>query len=174
MQERIRRLFHAMIRFDAGDPDLIQHFTKVHSYAKLIAEGEGMDASARSVLEAAALVHDIAIPLCNQKYGAHPGPLQEKEGPPLARRLLAETGGFTEAEISRVCALVGEHHTVEPIDGLDHQILLEADFIVNSFENGHARDTLYRTWRRVFATGTGREIYGVMFGLKADEAGPDA
>ena len=173
MQERIRRLFHSMIRFDAGDPDLIQHFTKVHSYAGLIAESEGMEASAREVLEAAALVHDIAIPLCNQKYGAHPGPLQEKEGPPLARRLLTETGGFTEAEIGRICALVGEHHTLDPIDGLDHQILLEADFIVNSFENGHQKETLYHTWRHVFATKTGKEIFGVMFGLKEDgESGP--
>ena len=109
MQERIRRLFLAMIGFDRGDPDLIQHFTKVHSYARLIAASEGIDPHTAEVLEAAALVHDIAIPLCNQKYGRHPGPLQEKEGPPLARRLLSEVSGFDEAEISRVCALVGEH-----------------------------------------------------------------
>ena len=145
MQERIRRLFLAMIGFDRGDPDLIQHFTKVHSYARLIAASEGIDPHTAEVLEAAALVHDIAIPLCNQKYGRHPGPLQEKEGPPLARRLLSEVGGFDEAEISRVCALVGEHHTVAPVDGIDHQILLEADFIVNSFENSFSPKTLRET-----------------------------
>ena len=166
MQERIRRLFLAMIGFDRGDPDLIQHFTKVHSYARLIAASEGIDPHTAAVLEAAALVHDIAIPLCNQKYGRHPGPLQEKEGPPLARRLLSEVGGFDEVEISRVCALVGEHHTVDPIDGIDHQILLEADFIVNSFENGHDRATLEHTYSRVFATESGREIYATMFGLE--------
>ena len=165
MQERIRRLFLAMIGFDRGDPDLIQHFTKVHSYARLIAASEGIDPHTAEVLEAAALVHDIAIPLCNQKYGRHPGPLQEKEGPPLARRLLSEVGGFDEAEISRVCALVGEHHTVEPVDGIDHQILLEADFIVNSFENSFSPKTLRETWEKIFATRTGRSIYAAMFGL---------
>ena len=67
MQVRIRQLFHAMIDFDRGDPDLIQHFTKVHAYACLIAESEGIDASTAEVLEAATLVHDIAIPLCNEK-----------------------------------------------------------------------------------------------------------
>ena len=74
MHERLRELFRQMILFDA-DADLIQHFTKVHSYAKLIAESEGLDPHTVEVLEAAALVHDIGIPLCNQKYGRHPGPL---------------------------------------------------------------------------------------------------
>ena len=40
MTERIRSLFHRMIEFDRGDPDLIQHFTKVYSYASLIAQSE--------------------------------------------------------------------------------------------------------------------------------------
>ena len=167
MRERIRQLFHEMIAFDRGDPDLIQHFTKVHAYACLIAESEGLDPSATQVLEAAALVHDIAIPLCNEKYGSHPGPLQEKEGPALARKML-EPLPFTEAEISRVCALVGEHHTYSPIDGLDHQILVEADFIVNSFENKLSSENLYHTWRHIFVTATGKRIYGVMFGLQEE------
>ncbi|MBQ4434705.1 MAG: phosphohydrolase [Clostridia bacterium] len=165
MQDRIRRLFLAMIEFDRGYPDLIQHFTKVHSYTRLIAASEGIDPRMAEVLEAAALVHDIAIPLCMQKYGSDAGPHQEKEGPPLARKLLGELGGFTEKETDRICTLVGEHHTLDPIDGIDHQILLEADFIVNSSENGHDRPTLEHTWRRVFATPSGRRIYGTMFGL---------
>ena len=166
MHERLRELFRQMILFDA-DADLIQHFTKVHSYAKLIAESEGLDPHTVEVLEAAALVHDIGIPLCNQKYGRHPSPLQEKEGPPLARDMLSRLD-FTPEEIDRVCTLVGEHHTLDPIDGIDHQILLEADFIVNSFENEFSRDALYHTWRKIFATETGKWIYATMFGLKDD------
>ena len=165
MQERIRQLFHEMIAFDRGDPDLIQHFTKVHAYARLIAESEGIDHRTAQVLEAAALVHDIAIPLCNQKYGAHPGPLQEKEGPPLARGLLSRLP-FMEEEIQRVCTLVGEHHTYHPMDGIDHQILVEADFIVNSFENHLPEEELYHVWRHIFATPTGKSIFAAMFDLK--------
>ena len=54
MREELRRLYLEMIRFDA-DPDLIQHFTKVHSYAKLIGEEEGMEPEALFALEAAAM-----------------------------------------------------------------------------------------------------------------------
>ena len=168
MTERIRGLFLSMIRFDHGDPDLIQHFTKVHSYAKLIAEAEHIDAHTSEVLEAAALVHDIAIPLCNQKYGTHPGPLQEKEGPALVRSLLMDMP-FSEAETERICQLVGEHHTYKPVDGIDHQILLEADLIVNSFENGHDREHLCRSLERVFRTATGRRVFATMFGLPLSE-----
>lgn len=164
MKERIRQLYLSMMAFDAGQPDLIQHFTKVHAYAKLIAESEGIDPHVAEVLEAAALVHDIGIPLCNQKYGSHPGPLQEKEGPPLARNMLSQLD-FTPDEIDRVCALVGMHHTLSPVDGIDHQILLEADLLVNCFAHGNSRESLLNTWQTVIATPSGKRIFAMMFGL---------
>ena len=163
MKERIQSLFMRMIAFD-HDADLIQHFTKVHSYCRLIASMEGVDEHAAEVLEAAALVHDIGIPVCNQKYGSHPGNLQEKEGPPLAREMLS-TLSFTQEEIERVCALVGEHHTYLPIDGIDHQILVEADFIVNSFENGLSLNSCRNIYKNIFKTASGKKIYAMMFGL---------
>ena len=163
MKDRIRKLFLKMIEYDR-DADLIQHFTKVHSYCRLIASLEDVDGHTAEVLEAAALVHDIGIPICNQKYGSHPGNLQEKEGPPLARQMLSQLD-FTEAEIDRVCTLVGEHHTYLPMDGIDHQILVEADFIVNSFENGLPREACQNTYRNIFKTNAGKRIYAAMFGL---------
>jgi len=48
MTERIRKLYLDRIGFDAGRPDLIQHFTKVHAYARLIGEGEGLGDKAGS------------------------------------------------------------------------------------------------------------------------------
>ncbi len=165
MTERIHGLFLKMIAFDAGDPDLIQHFTKVFAYSALIARAEGLDARTAEILEAAALVHDIAIPLCNEKYGAHPGPLQEREGPPLVRQLLAGTD-FSEEETARICTLVGEHHTWTPVDGIDHQILLEADLLVNAFENGYSREDLAQALKTRVATAAGRQIFGRMFGLE--------
>ena len=163
MQDRIKQLFLKMIDFD-HDADLIQHFTKVHSYCRLIAACEGVDDHTAEVLEAAALVHDIAIPLCNEKYGRHPGNLQEKEGPPLAREMLSGLD-FSAEEIGRICTLVGEHHTYLPMDGIDHQILVEADFIVNSFENGLPKAACQNTYRKIFKTAAGKKIYAAMFGL---------
>ena len=97
----INRLHYEMIRLYSGDPMRIQHFCKVHSYAKLIAEMEHVDASTLFILEAAALTHDIGIHLCEEKYGSSNGKLQEKEGPAIAEKLLKELQ-FEENVIERV------------------------------------------------------------------------
>lgn len=65
----INKLHAEMIKLYAGDPKRIQHFCKVHSYAKLIAELENVDEKTRFILETAALTHDIGIHICEQKYG---------------------------------------------------------------------------------------------------------
>ena len=88
----INRLHLAMMQLYSGDARRIQHFCKVHSYAKLIAETENVDEKCLFTLEAAALTHDIGIHLCEEKYGNCNGKLQEKEGPALAEKLLEEIG----------------------------------------------------------------------------------
>ena len=44
-----------MIELYSGDAKRIQHFCKVHSYAKLIGESENLDSRSLFILEAAAL-----------------------------------------------------------------------------------------------------------------------
>ena len=139
----INRLHYEMIRLYSGDPMRIQHFCKVHSYAKLIAEMEHIDASTLFILEAAALTHDIGIHLCEEKYGSSNGKLQEKEGPAIAEKLLKELQ-FEEKVIERVKYLIAHHHTYDAIDGIDYQILVEADFLVNILEDGLAKEQLCR------------------------------
>ena len=65
----LNQLHLAMLGLYKGDAKRIQHFCKVHSYAKLIAECEKVDKETLFVLEAAALTHDIGIHLCEEKYG---------------------------------------------------------------------------------------------------------
>ena len=86
----INKLHMAMIGLYHGDAKRIQHFCKVHSYAKLIAEMENVDAKTLFILETAALTHDIGIHLCEEKYGNCNGQLQEKEGPAIAEKLLGQ------------------------------------------------------------------------------------
>ena len=47
--------------------------------AKTIGELEGLDRHTQEVLELAAVVHDIACPLCREKYGNASGKNQERE-----------------------------------------------------------------------------------------------
>lgn len=54
--------------------------------------------------------------------------------------------------IDRVCYLVGHHHTYDNIDGMDYQILVEADFLVNLFEDGSTPDMQKNVFIRNFRT----------------------
>ena len=161
---KIQDLIREMIRFYAGDPARIQHFLKVHSFARLIGQCAGLDAETLLTLEAAAVVHDIGIKPAEQKYGSAAGSLQEQEGPPLAEELLTQLG-FDAARTARVAYLVGHHRTYSSIDGADYQILVEADFLVNHFEGNSSPAAIGATLHTIFRTQTGKDICREMFAL---------
>lgn len=54
--------------------------------------------------------------------------------------------------------LVGHHHTYKDIDGLDYQILVEADFLVNYFEDGLDKEHIKKSAEKIFKTETGKKI----------------
>ena len=69
-----------MIAFSGGNIHDIDHFIRVWTYAATIGRLEGLDPEEQLTLEIAAIVHDIACPLCREKYGRADGPHQETEG----------------------------------------------------------------------------------------------
>ncbi len=160
----INKLHFEMIKLYHGEPKRIQHFCKVHSYAKLIAEMENIDADTLFILETAALTHDIGIHCCDEKYGDHNGKLQEKEGPAIAKRLLAHLH-FENQVSERVQYLIAHHHTYDNIDGIDYQILVEADFLVNLYEEGAANENIEHAYKKIFRTDSGKKICREMFNL---------
>lgn len=160
----INKLHLAMIELYSGDAKRIQHFCKVHSYAKLIAETENVDEKCLFMLEAAALTHDIGIHLCEEKYGKCNGKLQEKEGPALAEKLLEELG-FDRDVSERVQYLIAHHHTYDNIDGIDYQILVEADFLVNIMEDGLSKEAALNAYHSIFKTECGKKICKEMFDI---------
>ena len=104
---------------------------KVHAYAKLIGEQEGLDKEILDILEVAALTHDIGIKISEEKYNSSAGKYQEVEGPAVAQQMLEDLQ-YDKAKTDRVCYLIGHHHTYDQIDGIDYQILVEADFFSKS------------------------------------------
>lgn len=165
MNNQCAKLLVAMTAYDKGDAKRIQHFIKVHSLAAAIGRLEGINEHTLSTLETAAIVHDIGIHISEQKYGSCGGHYQELEGPAEARKLLAAVGGYTEEQTERVCWLVGHHHTYTTIVDVDHQILVEADFLVNLYEDGASAQTISNVRRKVFRTKTGTALLDDMFGL---------
>lgn len=159
---KISDLISSAIAYDAGDARRIQHFMKVYAFAKAIAEGENADSTTMEIIEAAAVLHDIGIHECERKYGSCSGKYQEKEGVPVAEKILAELGadsGLTE----RVCFLIAHHHTFTGIDSLDWQILVEADFLVNIYEEGLRREAVESIRRKVFKTSSGLGLLDNMY-----------
>lgn len=151
-----------MIDFYHGSVHDINHFMKVYAYAKTIGECERLDEGTQTILEIAAIVHDIACPLCHEKYGHADGKLQELEGPALAEVFLEGAGLFAE-EIARIAYLIGHHHTLQDIEGMDYQILIEADYIVNADENHYPKESIENMLEKVFRTETGRRILKTMY-----------
>lgn len=158
----INKLYFKMINYYSGDPHQIQHFVKVHAFAKLIAEQEGATDELLQVIEAAALVHDIGIKKAINQYGRSSGDLQEKLGPAEAEKMLSALN-FNKSLIERVCYLVGHHHTYDNIDGLDYQILVEADFLVNIHESEYTKDATRQVNDKIFKTKTGKKVLAKMF-----------
>ena len=162
----IQKLALAMIDYDNGDPKRIQHTTKVHAYASIIGTSEGLDENTQFILESAALVHDIGIRASETKFGYQNGKLQEREGPTVARKLLISLGGYTDHQVERICWLVAHHHTYHVCEDLDYQILIEADFLVNLYEDNESAETLLAVRRNIFRTECGTRILDTMFGIQ--------
>lgn len=162
-ENTLDRLHAAMIRFDAGDPCRIQHLTKVWAYAALIGREEHLSEAQQFILESAALLHDVGIHIAEQKYGHQNGKLQEQEGPEGVRNILHEIGGYTPEQTDRICWLVAHHHTYHVCEDLDYQILIEADFLVNLFEDHEPRHVAETVLNNIFKTESGKRILREMF-----------
>lgn len=152
------------IRFNEQDPKQIHHLMKVHRFAQMIGRRENLDAHTQFVTECAALVHDIGIRPAREKYGDSNGKLQEKEGPAYARKMLNQRSVVSE-DIDRICYLVARHHTYTQIDGIDYQILVEADSLVNFYENHLEPSAVQSAYAKIFRTSFGKQLCQTIYPL---------
>lgn len=162
MEDKINKLIQEMIRYYEGDPKRIHHFLKVYAFAKSIAISENIDKNLQFILETAAVLHDIGIKISEQKYQSASGHYQQIEGPPVAKEMLMQNG-FDIELIERVCYLIAHHHTYTNIEGLDYQILVEADFLVNIYEEEIGLKEIKSILKNIFKTKTGTEYLNRMY-----------
>ena len=160
----IAQIMQKMIAFSDGNINDIDHLIRVWTYAKTIGELEMIDQATQFILEVAAITHDIACPLCREKYGNTNGKHQEREGIILVKEFLSDTG-MTEEQIGRVAFLVGHHHTFAGIDSMDWQILVEADYIANALENNYSQQKVENFIRKCMRTRSGIQILKDVFRL---------
>ena len=162
MSDVVSTVIEKMIVMSHGNMHDINHFMKVFAYARTIGIKEGLQEDVEIILEVAAVIHDIACSLCRQKYGNTNGKLQEQEGMPLAEEFLSDVALPDEMK-KRIIYLVGHHHSWDMVDGMDYEILLEADFLVNADESKMSIDAIQTARDTLFQTETGKALLEAMY-----------
>mgnify|MGYP000030889031 CR=1 FL=1 len=165
---KVGNVIYKVIEYFGDDVRRINHFLKVYGYVKMIGECENLDDSMQEILEVTAVLHDVGIKVAEQKYNSSAGHYQQLEGPPVAKKILDELG-YPDDFVERVMYLIAHHHTYTNIDGMDYQILVEADFLVNLFENASTRKVIRSVDTKIFRTAAGRRILHAMFALDGAE-----
>ena len=150
-----------MIAYYRSEP-WVAHTLKVLGYAQGIAAGEGLEGAEREALEYAALFHDVGIPEGLRTEGSAAGPVQERLGAPIARRLAAPYVSSREV-LERVEYLVGHHHSLEIRGQCDLQVLFEADFLVNFYEDALGPDAIRSALDKIFRTKSGKLLCQITY-----------
>lgn len=156
------KILQEMLTYFGTDARRINHALKVLGFAKAIALGENLNNEQLEIIELTAILHDIGIPNSEIKYGSPHGRYQEIEGPPVAQELLKKHNVPTHI-IERVCFLIGNHHTYKNIDDIDFQIIIEADFFVNAFEDSLSEKAITHMRDQWFKTETGIRLLSQMY-----------
>jgi len=158
----VSSIINKMILYFDGDVRRINHAMKVYSFAKTIGELENIGDDKLLILEVAAVLHDIGIKESERKYNSSAGNYQEIEGQAVAMDILKEFN-LDKNFVDRVCYLIGHHHTYTKIDDVDYQILIEADFIINIFEDSIAKEKVDIIKNKYFKTKTGIAFIDTMY-----------
>lgn len=130
MYKYIPRIVEEMREVFKEIPYGIEHTLRVLNHAEFIMKGLDLEQEEQELIAIAAVLHDIGAVEALRKHGSIDGVFQELEGPAVARNIL-EKADYVPGNIDRICYIVGNHHTPSRIDGLDFQILWEADLIEN-------------------------------------------
>jgi hypothetical protein len=151
-----------MIDYFGSDVRRINHSLKVLDFAQIIASDESIDKISNEIIIYTALLHDIGILEAEKKYGSSMGKYQEMEGPYIAREILSDLKIHDEI-VDRVSYIVGNHHSYTKIDGIDFQIIVEADFLVNIFEDDLNNEAVINIKENIFKTETGKKLITTMY-----------
>ena len=140
------------------DQDLkrIEHAKKVLEFAEELLESEEAD---WHIVIPASILHDVGIKAAEEKYGSSAGPLQEKEGPPVAKGILLKLGLKME-DVEEICTIIAHHHSPGKVDTQNFRVLYDADCLVNISDLAGKKDDgeLAQIIEKMFLTETGKKL----------------
>ena len=158
MKKPETKLLLDALLYEEGHPRRTQHILKVYALAKLLGECSGLGEEERQILQAAAILHDIPIKYCKERYkGDACQANQQKEAPGLVRDFLQQAG-YPPDYLPRVLELVVNHHCYTGPHSQLLQLLIEADLIVNAYEEPLFEEERVYV-RRLFHSDAGKELF---------------
>lgn len=163
----IQTVLSKMLHYFGSDVKRINHSLKVYSLAKNIAILEDLNEDQLRIVEISSLLHDIGIKESEIKYNSSAGNYQEQEGPPIAKKLLEEFY-LSEKVLDRICLLIANHHSYTKLSGIDFQILIEADFLVNIYEENFTKEQINSVKEKYFKTETGIKYLTSLYDCKIE------
>jgi HD superfamily phosphodiesterase len=156
------KVLSLMISYNGSDVKRINHALKVFAFASHISNCENCDDKTKTVISLAAILHDIGIHEAERIYKSSAGKYQEELGPKIAQELI-EKLPIPEEIKNRVYYLIANHHSYDKIDAKDFQILVEADFLVNIFEDEMNVSAIESIKNKIFKTDSGTELLNSMY-----------
>lgn len=149
-------LLDALEEYFGDDIKRINHAKKVMYFAEELLKREEAD---RDIVIPASILHDIGIKNAEQKYGSAAAHYQEKEGPPVARKILLDCG-FAKEAADEICEIIGHHHSPGKIDTLNFKVLYDSDWLVNLKDEFDIKDEkrLRAIIDKVFLTRAGKRL----------------
>jgi HD superfamily phosphodiesterase len=151
-----------MIEYFQMDVRRINHALKVVEFAEIIGDDQALDKKTQEIIIYTAILHDIGIKKAEKRYNSSIGRYQEIEGPPIAREMLLDLN-ISEEIIKRVCYIIGNHHSYKKINNIDFQIIVEADILVNIFEDNMGKKAIENIKESVFRTEEGKKLISTMY-----------
>ena len=158
----VQDVLSTIVTYFGEDAKRINHALKVYTFARNIALFEDLQGEIMMTLEISALLHDIGIKEAEKKYNSSAGNYQEQEGPAVALELLQSFSLHSKA-LERISYLIGNHHSYDKGNGMDFQILIEADFLVNIFEDKIEKSQVEIIKNKYFKTKRGLRYINSMY-----------
>jgi len=100
-----------------------------------VGEREKISVEDQQILQAAAILHDVAIKYCKEHYNGDASQNNQKQVVSILVTRFLESANYLPSYVPKIIELVNCHHDYDKPKNKLLQLLMEADLIVNCYEN---------------------------------------
>lgn len=152
------KLLENALLYEEGHPRRTQHILKVYALARLFGEQENLSLEEQQILQAAAILHDIPIKYCKEHFHGNASQENQQKAAPMLVTDFLQKANYLPSCIPEILDLVMSHHAYAIKRSKLLQLLMEADLLVNSFENASDPEELKKI-PDIFVTDFGKKLY---------------